>query len=89
MVMMATQHPKRAASLKKKMRWTPMAEPQMTAKAQMAAALMGKVLAVVAKFQTLMARKKTLTGKLMNPEVRLKSQMLTAPPALQNRMMKL
>ena len=89
MIMMVTQHPKRATSLRKKMRWTPMAEPQMTAKAQTAVALMGKVLAVAAKFQTLMARMKTLTGKPMNPAVRLKSQMLKAAPALWNPMMKL
>ena len=88
MVMMVTQHPKRAMSLKKKMRWTPMVEPQMTAKAQMVAALMGTVLAVAAKFQMLMAKMKTLTGKLMNLTVRLKSQMLKAAPALQNPMMK-
>ena len=31
--MMATQHPKRATSLKRKMRWTPTAEPQLTVKA--------------------------------------------------------
>ena len=41
MVMMATQHPKGAMSLKKKMRQTLMVEPQMTAKALMAVALMG------------------------------------------------
>ena len=88
-VMMVTEHPKRAMSLKKKMRQTPTAEPQMTVKAQMAVVLIGKVLAMVAKFQTLMARKKTLTRKTMNPAVRLKSQMLRVAPALQNPMMKL
>ena len=59
MVMTVTQHPKKAASLKKKMRQTPTAEPQMTAKAQVAA-LTEKVLAVMGKFQMMMARKKTL-----------------------------
>ena len=79
MVMTVTQHPKRAMSLKKKMRQTPMAESQMTVKAQTVAALMGKVLAVAAKFQTLMARTKTLMGKLMNPAVRLKMMMKLQP----------
>ena len=82
MVMMATQHPKRAMSLKRKMRWTLIVEPQMTAKAQTAAALMGKVLVATAKLQTLMARTKTLMGKPMNPAVRLKSQVLKAAQAL-------
>ena len=59
-VMMLTQHPKRAKSLRKKMRWTSMAEPEMTAKAQMAMALTRKVLAVVAKLPMLMARTKRL-----------------------------
>ena len=53
-VMTATQLPNRAASLKNEMRQTPMVEPQVTAKAQMVVVLM-----VVAKFQMLMARKKT------------------------------
>ena len=54
-----TQHPKRAVSLKKKMRQTPTADPQITVKAQIVVALMGKVLVAAVKFQTLMARKKT------------------------------
>ena len=50
MVMMVTQHPKRAASLKKKMRWTPKVELQMMiesleiVRALVVAPLMGKVL---------------------------------------------
>ena len=88
-VMMLNQHPKRATSLKQKMRQTPTAEPQITVKVQTVAALIGKVLVAVAKFQMLMAMKKTLTGKPMNPAVRLKSQTLRASPALQNLMMKL
>ena len=66
-----------------------MAEPQMTVKAQMVAALTGKVLVVVANLQTLMARKKTLMGNPTNPASRLKSQTLRAAPALWNLMMKL
>ena len=62
-VMTVTQHPKRAASLKKEMRQTPTVEPWVTAKAQMVAALMGKVLVAAAKFQMLMARKKTPDGE--------------------------
>ena len=85
--MTMAQHPKKAASLKKMMRQTLTAEPQVTAKAQPVAALMGKVLAAV-KFQKLMAQMKTLTGKPMNPAVRLKGQTLKAAPALQNLMMK-
>ena len=88
-VMMVTQHPKRAMSLKRKIRWTQMAEPQMTVKAQMVAPLMGEILVVAVKFQTLMARMKTLIEKLMNPAVKLKSQMLKVAQALQNLMMKL
>ena len=87
MVMTATQHPKRATSLKRKMKKTLTVEPQMIVKAQMAAALMRMVLVTVAKFPTLMARMKTLTGKLINPTVRLKSQVLKAAPALPNPMM--
>ena len=85
MVMTVTQYPKRAVSLKKKMKQTLTAEPQVTMKAQVA--LTGKVL-VVTKFQMLMARKKTLMRKPMNPAVRLKGQTLKAAPALQNLMMK-
>ena len=77
-----------SANLKKEMRRTPTVEPQVTAKAQIVAALMGKVLAAAAKFQMLMARKKTRMGKPMNPAVRLKGQMLKVVPALQNLMMK-
>ena len=87
-VMMVIQHPKWAMSLRKKMKQTLTAEPEMTAKA-MAMALMRKVLAAMAKLLILMAGMKTLMGKLMNPAVRLKSQMLKATPALQNLMMKL
>ena len=73
----------------KKMRWTPTVEPEMTAKAQMAADLTGKVLVAAMKVQMLMAKTKTLMGKLMNPAMRLKSWMLKAAPAPQNLMMKL
>ena len=88
MIMTVTQHPKRAVSLRKKMRWTLTVKPQVTAKDQMVAALNGKVPVVAIKFQTLLARKKILTVKLMNPAVRLKGQMLKVAPALQNLMMK-
>ena len=43
-VMTVTRHPQRAMSLRKKMRQTLMAEPEMTVKAQMVATLMRKVL---------------------------------------------
>ena len=85
--MMATRHPKRATSLRKKIRQTLMAEPKMTAKAQMVTALTRKALVAVAKLPMLMLTK-TWTVKLMNPAVRLKSQMLKAAPALQNLMTK-
>ena len=89
MAMTVTQHSKRTMSLKRKMRQTLTVEPQVTVKAQMAAALTGMVLAAVAKFQVLMARMKTLIERLMNLAVRLKSQTLKATPALQNLMMNL
>ena len=51
------------------MRQTLTTGPEMTAKAQMAMALMRKVLVVLAKLQMLVARTKTLMEKLMNPAV--------------------
>ena len=54
----------------------------------MVVALIGKVLVVVATFQTQMARRGTLKEKPIDPAMKPKSQMLKAAPTLQNLMMK-
>ena len=71
-MMVATQHPKRAVRLMKKMKPVPTVKPLDMGKAQMAEGLTVKALVVMVSLQMWLTQRKTMMGKPKDSAVRLK-----------------
>ena len=86
--MAATQHPERVARPIKRMRPALIAKPPGMGKAQTVKALTVKAPAVMLRLQMWLTQRKTMTGKLKDPAVRLKGQTLRVVPAPQKLMVR-